>query len=345
LPKKAHACHRKSSLHGRAMCRSWTEGERKSLAVTCDRRVSDAPLTRLSLAHIVIITARMSETRKEPLFFADSDDDEETEQQQAEISVTASVAPRSTNGKHMDLHAIEDLQMDDVLAESTKMESLTAPTSLDPTVPPERLFFADSDEEMDAPGDAVSLPARNPLPVAITLVDDDDDLYAPIPAAPSSQASAPSSRASPEIEIIEPTLPPRKKRRLSHPNAGPSKVVPKAKKVADASVSSLKGGCAFLGSFVCGNAFSAVKGRGYTKPGEGILITRDDVDEEPTKTFKTNGKKADPKGKGNGKKQLTLGAMMKPSGKATKRKTDNIVRITNPRGFGATSCVHGVHLC
>jgi hypothetical protein len=92
---------------------------------------------------------------------------------------------------------------------------------------------------------------------------------------------------------------------------------------------------------VVGNAWSTVKGRGYVKTGEEVLIERDDPnDPSPTNipgfSGKTNGIVKQNQTKIKGKtKQLSLATMMKvPPPKASKKKVDTVVRLSNTRGFG-----------
>jgi DNA repair protein RAD5 len=96
----------------------------------------------------------------------------------------------------------------------------------------------------------------------------------------------------------------------------------------------------YLGSFIIGNAWATVKGHGYIKTGDEILIEREDQVEKPGfKNYPSNNivaKSKSKESKEKGKtKQLTLTSMMKsqPSNLA-KKKVDTIVRLTNIRGFG-----------
>lgn len=202
-----------------------------------------------------------------------------------------------------------------------------APPSGPPYSPQEkRLFFADSDDE-DIPR------FQTPRPIAINseLImngnDSESDLEIPsfeeVPRASSvsSMSSGPSLRSSSPVPGPSREEPPVKKRRLSplskvQVRTGPS------------------GHSAYLGSFLVGNAWSTVRGKGYIKPGDTIHIERDDPDD-----FKS-GLPVSGKGKKkalpvNGKKkQLTLGAMLKSQPPKTTKKADTVVRLTNDRGFG-----------
>ncbi|KAG2350922.1 hypothetical protein BDR05DRAFT_955063 [Suillus weaverae] len=191
-----------------------------------------------------------------------------------------------------------------------------------------RLFFADSDDE-DIPR------FQTPRPIAINseLVmngdDGESDLEIPsfeeLPRASSvsSISSGPNSLRS-SSPALGPSgeEPPVKKRRLSPP----SKVQARTGKASSDHPT-------YLGSFLVGNAWSTVRGKGYIKPGDTIRIERDDPDD-----FKS-GLPISGKGKkkalpDNGKKkQLTLGAMLKSQPPKTTKKADTVVRLTNDRGF------------
>ncbi|KAL5534034.1 hypothetical protein ACEPAG_494 [Sanghuangporus baumii] len=78
----------------------------------------------------------------------------------------------------------------------------------------------------------------------------------------------------------------------------------------------------YLGSILVGNAWSTVRGTGYVKNGDPILVERETLQDE--------GKK---KGKG---KQVTINSMFKTQSKGVqvkKPKPNTIVRLTNMRGF------------
>ena len=88
---------------------------------------------------------------------------------------------------------------------------------------------------------------------------------------------------------------------------------------------------AFLGSIVVANAWSTVKGKGYVKNGDPILVEWDRLKQEDDLPKKSNKKKSLQK-KG---KQLTITALMKPRQENFKKKKRNdIVRLTNRGGFG-----------
>ena len=88
---------------------------------------------------------------------------------------------------------------------------------------------------------------------------------------------------------------------------------------------------AFLGSILVANAWSTVKGKGYVKNGDPILVEWDRLKQEEDLPKKSNKKKPLQKKS----KQLTITALMKPRQENFKRKKQNdIVRLTNRGGFG-----------
>ncbi|KAG1813188.1 SNF2 family N-terminal domain-containing protein [Suillus subaureus] len=188
-----------------------------------------------------------------------------------------------------------------------------------------RLFFADSDDE-DIPR------FQTPRPIAIDSEfvmdgnDSESDLEIPsfeeVPRASSisSMSSGPSLRSSSPAPDPSGEEPPVKKRRLS-----PSSKV--QARTGQASFNHL----AYLGSFLVGNAWSTVRGKGYIKPGDTIRIERDDDFKFGLPVSGKGKKKALPD---NGKKkQLTLGAMLKSQPPKMTKKADTVVRLTNDRGF------------
>jgi DNA repair protein RAD5 len=93
----------------------------------------------------------------------------------------------------------------------------------------------------------------------------------------------------------------------------------------------------YIGSFIVGNAWSTVKGKGYVNSGDEIQVEREDQDEgfsvkETAVAAKAKkGKPADKKKT----KQLSIATMMKaPQPKGSKKKTNTVVRLINSRGFG-----------
>ncbi|KAG0707588.1 SNF2 family N-terminal domain-containing protein [Suillus ampliporus] len=183
-----------------------------------------------------------------------------------------------------------------------------------------RLFFADSDDE-DIPR------FQTPKPIAINsslaMNGDDSGSDMEIPSFEEvPRASSVSSITSSPVPGPSGEEPPVKKRRLSQP----SKVQAHMEQASFDHP-------AYLGSFLVGNAWSTVKGKGYIKPGDIIRIERDDPDDSrsgPSASAKGKKKALSDKGK---KKQLTLGAMLKSQPSKMTKKADTVVRLTNDRGF------------
>ena len=229
----------------------------------------------------------------------------------------------------------DDEQMDDTQAHSevdtmeAAHDSVAAATQ--PRSPTQRpLFFADSDDE-----EPTNYSHKSALPLPETDADDGDielDVEMPdfvdVPRASSLSSDASSEpcdktrQSSPEMvqgklpkDPVKTEGPPTKRRKVSPP----------------APSSSAPSGSIYLGYFLVDNAWSTVKGTGYIKPGEEILIERDEVDKPPPPPPKKPAKKG-----ADGKKQLTIANMFKPAPAkpAAKKKQDSVVRITNTRGFG-----------
>lgn len=204
---------------------------------------------------------------------------------------------------------------------------LAPPSDLPYSPHEKRLFFADSDDE-DIPRFITPTPIAIHSESVMNVDDSESDLEIPsfeeVPRASSvsSMSSGPSLRSSSPAPGPSCKEPPVKKRRLS-----PCSMV--QARTGQASFDHP----AYLGSFLVGNAWSTVRGKGYIKPGDTIRIERDDPDD-----FKS-GLPVSGKGKkkalpGNSKKkQLTLGAMLKSQPPKTTKKADTVVRLTNDRGF------------
>ncbi|KIL01052.1 hypothetical protein PAXRUDRAFT_128489 [Paxillus rubicundulus Ve08.2h10] len=191
-----------------------------------------------------------------------------------------------------------------------------------------RLFFVDSDDE-DVP--RFELPSHS-MPGTTPLIKDRDDdsgsdmelpclEEGPRASSVSSASPEPSQNtSSPPPAAIRSSPPPAKKRRLSS--------------TAKPAALSSRVGNAYLGSFLVGNAWSTVKGKGYIKPGDEIRIERDSLDDASSSAASfRKGKKKETGDRGK-KKQLSLKAMLKPQPtKFGKRKIDTVVRLTNKGGF------------
>src|SRR5882762_1358708 len=176
------------------------------------------------------------------LFFAGSDDDNDNAKMGLEISD-------------------DDVSMPASLPASSRISESES------GVPSENggLFFASSDDEdlgsttrlktprSIAPSvdeDASMLDAHAPL---FQPSQDDSDLFDKSPLLVPQSSSPPSAAFD--------SSPPSKKRRVSPAPHTKAKGTPFRS--------------AYIGSFVVGNAWSTVKGRGYVKPGDDIRVERD----------------------------------------------------------------------
>jgi DNA repair protein RAD5 len=185
-----------------------------------------------------------------------------------------------------------------------------------------RLFLSDSEDEDSqktfAPlilgGSTYNEGTHTDNDIEIPSVEDEPETSS-ISNMSSVGVSAPSS---PTHSIVELVQSPPKKRRIS-PVAPPQ-----------ATFSS-----AYLGSFLVGNAWSTVKGKGYVLPGDQIKLERDDTNESTSSKAKAKvGGKAKNAEKGK-TKQLSIATLLKPQQpKLAKKKVDSVVRLTNDRGFG-----------
>ncbi|KAF7347384.1 DNA repair protein RAD5 [Mycena venus] len=194
--------------------------------------------------------------------------------------------------------------------EDVLMEPLaTSPSSSRPSSrASSRLFLDDSSDEKDAVEEEGTSTGPQKRPI---YVDDDSDneiQSAPprTPVAATSEPKAGPSRKSPQ----KASAPPAKKRRISSPT--PSGFPP-----------------TFIGEMVFAHAWSNVSGKGYIKVGEEVKIMRELQEEKKSGSNKTETKKKT----GDGKKQMSLTAMLKQPVKTKNKKSDNIVRLYNSRGF------------
>lgn len=210
-----------------------------------------------------------------------------------------------------------DDDKDDIIIE--RPDSPAATVSGRGSSPPS-LFLPDSDDEQ-IPEDIPISPFLNKR----KLVLPDDDYVIELPSPGPSQRRAPSVQRLDSVEIrsVSPTPkskkpdPPTKKRRIS-----PKVITPTFPPT-------------YLGEVLVPNAWSNVSGKGYIKCNDIVRIHRDDQGDNdnpgPSKTGVTKAKK-----KGDGKKQMSLTAMLKPQPAKInkKKKGDNIVRLLNTRGIG-----------
>ncbi|KAJ7508564.1 DNA repair protein RAD5 [Mycena galericulata] len=191
---------------------------------------------------------------------------------------------------------------DDEEDEDVPMESPAAPSSSRPSSRASSRLFTGSDDE-NQPTEEHATPIKR----TIYVVDDSDSETRP-PRPPVKSET--SSKAGLSRKVSGPSAQPSKKRRVSSPS--PPEIPP-----------------AYIGEMVLGHAWSNVSGKGYIKIGEEVKIMREPREESKSKTA-TNKKT------GDGKKQMSITAMMKQPAKAStskNKKTDNIVRLYNSRGF------------
>jgi DNA repair protein RAD5 len=227
---------------------------------------------------------------------------------------------------------------DDVLIEEPQPGAATPESESKP-----RLFFADSDDDEETHASTFTTPMKRSISVHIendaSFFDgQSSDVEIPsfeeIPRASSvssmSSALSGKDKDSSPAPYIESTEPPTKKMRMSSPFT--------ASQPPFESI--------YIGSFIVGNAWSTVRGKGYVKSGDEIQVEREDQDERPS--FKESGvSKKGKKGKAMDKgktKQLSIANMMKaPQPKMSKKKTNTVVRLTNSRGFGMFFCLSRCH--
>jgi DNA repair protein RAD5 len=211
----------------------------------------------------------------------------------------------------------------------------------------EPLFIHDSED--DAPSTLATRILANSKRKALFLHNEDSDSDGT--KIPNFERSLTVQSKSSDDEVVlssppnELADPHTKKRRLSH-----SVTSSYFNQIEASSKEGPSGGSStqiqphktsyYLGCFIIGNAWATVKGHGYIKAGDEILIEREDQVEKPGfKNYPSNSivaKSRSKESKDKGKsKQLTLVSMMKsqPSNLA-KKKVDTIVRLTNIRGFG-----------
>ncbi|KAJ7640954.1 DNA repair protein RAD5 [Roridomyces roridus] len=167
--------------------------------------------------------------------------------------------------------------------------------------------------------------------------DEDEDMPSMQPEGPST-SSAPSSRASSRLFSDDDEDKPSKRPIVISDDsdtelkpmvakAGPSRERPsKKRRVSPPTRSDFPP--TVVGEMVFGHAWSNVSGKGYIKNGEEVKIMREPKEESKGKAPVAKKKT------GDGKKQMSLAAMLKQPAKAKiNKKTDNIVRLYNSRGF------------
>lgn len=230
-----------------------------------------------------------------------------------------------------------------------------------PDASPQGLFFAGSDEEDVSPPVAdcatspslppTSSPASRSSPRNLLFLEDSDDdgsMHVSSKPSTSDEKTKQPIDEHPDIEIVKhsqvstesksnqhsrptflspilegATLPVSKKRRISPPE------YESAPNLATKFLPT------YLGEVVIPNAWSNISGKGYIKPNETVLVKREEQDlcqassSKPKPVTISSGKK----------KQISIATMLKPqpaktSKSAKKKKTDNIVRLLNNKGFG-----------
>lgn len=209
--------------------------------------------------------------------------------------------------------ATSDDEADDKYVEETHFPAETAPGESSP----QSLFLpgSDDDETSDTINVSPLAPKRKLLP------DDDEDeeiqLSSPIPyrrgsSVRSLQTSVKLESPVPQVQNITNSEPPLKKRCISTPPSFPP---------------------TYLGELLVPNAWSNVSGKGYIRNNEPVKIHRDGQEELKSGSSKTNGAQGK---KGDGKKQMSLKAMLKPQPSKAKKKVkgDTIVRLLNNKGTG-----------
>ncbi|KAJ7070484.1 DNA repair protein RAD5 [Mycena amicta] len=184
------------------------------------------------------------------------------------------------------------------------------------------------------------MPSKPPLFFASSDSEEDDVPMDPVPGPSSSKASSPaSSRLFSEESDNEndAVKSPQKRPILVEDDSDVEKNVPRrqppAKKRRVSPPSSPSPQPTYIGDLVWAHAWSNVSGKGYIKPGEEVKIMREPKSDKPntTQSKPAKGKKA-----GDGKKQMSLAAMLKQPAKAStamSKKRDTIVRLYNSRGF------------
>lgn len=210
----------------------------------------------------------------------------------------------------------------------------------------EPLFIAGSDDEEDAfsverfstpPTRDISVEGHSPPPKKGL---DDLGLASPqVSRNPSLDTAITETSHHSISRPLSPdkSLPAAKRRRLSSPTPT-NQADFSTKGNASSSVEPWQFERAYIGSFLVPNAWSTVKGKGYIRPGDIVLLERYDPDAAAGNS-QSKGKKSKDEArsaaKGRGK-QLNIATMMKSQPKASSSKAkrkDTIVRVTNSSGF------------
>ncbi|KAG6846037.1 hypothetical protein H0H87_006401 [Tephrocybe sp. NHM501043] len=207
---------------------------------------------------------------------------------------------------------------EDVIMDQSHTPAATTPSASSPP----GLFLPDSDDE----GVTENIYASPPHPKRRLIFDDDQDdeirLPSPVPYRRASsvqsiqEVEAKSLSVTPQPVSTRRNEPAPKKRRLSTPPLATTPDFPPT----------------YLGEILVPNAWSNVSGKGYIKCNQSVKIHRDEQDEPHMGSSKFNGPQG--KKKGDGKKQMSLTAMLKPQPSKVKKKVkgDKIVRLLNSKG-------------
>jgi DNA repair protein RAD5 len=238
------------------------------------------------------------------LFFAGSDEEEEED-----------VIMQSAGDEVVSNPALGHMELESPSLPQTPQKSSSPPLS-----PLPKLFLDDDDEAMSVES-GPSVPTKRQ---AVVMEDSDSDIEVIYKSRDSRGLNDDTTLESlplsptPEQKPLSPA-PVAKKRRVSSPQRIPTELS------ADNSM------VAYLGEVVVPNAWSNVSGTGYITTNESVVIHRERQGTQPKPSTSTNGKK-----KTDGKKQVTLTSMLKsqPPKVNKKKKTDNIVRLVNNKGFG-----------
>jgi DNA repair protein RAD5 len=214
----------------------------------------------------------------------------------------------------------------------------------DELIPPVHTVHEDSshDAEPRLPSDDPHTPAKSPASSTLFLpASDEETEETRIPSPPWPENKSTVTGDDNDVEIPEATpLPASVLPETAYKSASDEYLgEPPAKKrrifPAPASCSQISSHFlpTYLGDILVENAWSTVSGKGYVKAGEPLLIQRDEIHSVSSSSKAHKGAK-----KTGGKKQVSITSMLKPqpAARATKKRVDTVVRISNQRGSGNT---------
>lgn len=223
-----------------------------------------------------------------------------------------------------------------------------SPTMPDASGPPPDFFASDGESEVGAATPAETVPSEpepaSGIPSSQTSNEDlaaDNPLFLPddeevdCSDAPveslRSVSTRPDANPADDVDMSEVFGIPQVGGSKPALKRQPEEVYQPNKRRKISPPSDLDFASAFLGNIVVANAWSTVKGKGYVKNGDPILVEWDTLKQEEDVPRKGN-KKKPPQKKG---KQLTITTLMKPrQDNFRKKKQNDIVRLTNKGGFG-----------